>query len=156
VSTYRGGLFFSNSCGKADALNLWKEMEDGKSGAPSQIIMKARALFERRARAQAELEEQLFKLSDRAGSSTQQVDDQDHKRNHKQQMDQAPRYVQAETQKPQNQKHHKDRPKHIRLLRQDVPFCTSRVPNPEPHCSIPVKLVAIGPLRCCPQTETTN
>jgi hypothetical protein len=39
-------------------------------------------------------------ISDRAGSSAQQVDDQDHKRNHKQQMDQATRHMQAETQKP--------------------------------------------------------
>lgn len=85
-----------------------------------------------------------LKLSDCAGSAAQQVDDQDHKRNHKQQMDQASRNVQAETQKPQNQKHHKNRPKHISLLRQDVALCTSRVPNTEPHCSIPVKLVAPG------------
>src|ERR1700690_4622882 len=41
-----------------------------------------------------------------------QIDDQHHHRYNEQQMDQATRHVQAETQKPQNQKYYENCPKH--------------------------------------------
>src|ERR1700730_6868668 len=47
-----------------------------------------------------------------SSSSAQQVDDENNQGYHQQQMDQASRYMQAETKQPQNQKHHEDRPKH--------------------------------------------
>jgi hypothetical protein len=46
-----------------------------------------------------------------------QVNDQHHQRNHQQQVNQAAGYVEAETKKPQNQKHNENCPKHVDLLR---------------------------------------
>jgi hypothetical protein len=52
-------------------------------------------------------------LPSRSGTAAQQVDDQNHHSYYQQQMDQATGNVQAEAQKPQNQKHNENRPKHI-------------------------------------------
>ena len=46
-----------------------------------------------------------------------QVDDQHDQRKHQQQVNQSACDVKAETKKPQNQKHNKNRPKHVDLLR---------------------------------------
>jgi hypothetical protein len=46
-----------------------------------------------------------------------QVNDQYHQRNHQQQVNQTAGYVEAETKKPQNQKHNENCPKHVDLLR---------------------------------------
>jgi hypothetical protein len=54
--------------------------------------------------------------SDRATAASQQVDDQNDYRDHQQQVDQAARYVKAETQQPQNQQDHKNSPQHIAHL----------------------------------------
>src|ERR1019366_5374011 len=46
-----------------------------------------------------------------------QVNDQHHQRNHQQQVNQTAGYVEAETKKPQNQKHNENCPEHVDLLR---------------------------------------
>jgi cell division septation protein DedD len=51
--------------------------------------------------------------SDRTSAAAHQVNNQDYQRYHQQQMDQTSSHVKAETEKPKNQKHNKNRPKHI-------------------------------------------
>ena len=61
-------------------------------------------------------------------TAAQQVDEQNHHGYHQQQMDQASGNVQAETEKPQNQKHNENRPKHIcspSLVLRILEFCIS-------------------------------
>jgi hypothetical protein len=50
--------------------------------------------------------------SGHSGTSAQQINDENHHSYHQQQVYQASRYMQAEPQKPQNQKHNKNCPKH--------------------------------------------
>src|SRR5271166_1692461 len=56
---------------------------------------------------------------DRSGCSatTDQVDDQDHDGNNQQNVDQAARYVQAESKQPQNQENYQNCPEHMLLLK---------------------------------------
>lgn len=49
----------------------------------------------------------------RNSSTRQQVDDQDNQRNHQQQVNEAAGHVKAEPQKPENQKHYENCPKHV-------------------------------------------
>jgi hypothetical protein len=55
-------------------------------------------------------------------ASGNQVDDQNNYSDHQQEVDQAACDVKAETEKPQNQKNDKDRPKHRFLLGQSWEF----------------------------------
>jgi hypothetical protein len=50
-----------------------------------------------------------------SSSSAKQVNDQNHQPHNQQQVDQASAHMQTETQKPQNHKNNKNRPKHINL-----------------------------------------
>jgi hypothetical protein len=55
-------------------------------------------------------------VSETPPSSTDQIDDEDNQRNHKQQVDQGTRNVQAESQKPKDQQDYKNRPEHVHLF----------------------------------------
>jgi hypothetical protein len=46
-------------------------------------------------------------------AAAHQIDDQDHQRYHQQQVDQTTSHMKTETQKPQNQDHNENRPKHL-------------------------------------------
>jgi hypothetical protein len=62
-------------------------------------------------------------------SSAQQVNDQDHQAHNQEQVDQSSADMQAEPQKPQNQKNHNHRPKHIDLrFAHANPISSSRPP----------------------------
>jgi hypothetical protein len=50
------------------------------------------------------------------GTAADQVDDQDDESNHQQYVNQTAGDVEAETKQPQNQKNHKNCPKHVDLL----------------------------------------
>jgi hypothetical protein len=52
-------------------------------------------------------------VSETPPSSTDQVDDEDYQRNHKQQVNQGTRDVQAESQKPKDQQDYKNCPEHV-------------------------------------------
>jgi hypothetical protein len=52
-------------------------------------------------------------VSETSPSSTNKVDDEDYQRNHKQQVNQGTRNVQAESQKPKDQQDDKNCPEHI-------------------------------------------
>jgi hypothetical protein len=52
-------------------------------------------------------------VSETPPSSTDQVDDEDYQRNHKQQVNQGTRNVQAESQKPKDQQDYKYCPEHV-------------------------------------------
>lgn len=59
----------------------------------------------------------LFKVSsESAPSSGHQVEDQDRRSNHEQQVNQTTADVEAEAQYPQNQHNHENRPKNTRSL----------------------------------------
>jgi phage-related protein len=60
--------------------------------------------------------------SARSSSPAQEVNDQNHQSHNQQYVDQASADMQTETQKPQNQKNNKNRPKHVNL-----PFGTASV-----------------------------
>jgi hypothetical protein len=49
-------------------------------------------------------------------SSAHYVEDQDHQRHNNQQVDQTSAHMKAEAQKPEDQKNHEKRPKHVALL----------------------------------------
>jgi hypothetical protein len=53
--------------------------------------------------------------SDRGSATAQQIDDQNNQPYNQQQVDQTSAHMQTETQKPQNQKHHKNCPKHSHI-----------------------------------------
>jgi hypothetical protein len=52
-------------------------------------------------------------VSSYGATATQKVNDENYKRDHKQQMDQAASHMETEAEKPQNQKHYENCPKHI-------------------------------------------
>jgi hypothetical protein len=54
-----------------------------------------------------------YASSDCGSTAAHKVNDENHKRHHKQQVDQAAGHVETETEKPKNQKHYENRPKHI-------------------------------------------
>jgi hypothetical protein len=51
-----------------------------------------------------------------SATSAQQVDDENYQSHNQEYVDQAPADMQTETQKPQNHKNYKNRPKHNNLL----------------------------------------
>jgi hypothetical protein len=57
-----------------------------------------------------------YRKSTRSASSAQQVNDQDYQTHNQEQVDQAAADMQAETQKPQDQKNNQNCPKHGNLL----------------------------------------
>jgi hypothetical protein len=60
-----------------------------------------------------------------SSSSAEQVYDQNHQPHNQEQVDQASADMQTETQKPQDQKNNKNRPKHINLPRVRANLTTS-------------------------------
>jgi hypothetical protein len=56
-------------------------------------------------------------LALRHAAAAYQVNDQQHQSNHQQQVNQTSGHVEAETEKPQNQKHNENCPQHFDLLR---------------------------------------
>jgi len=51
--------------------------------------------------------------SDCGPTAAQKVNDENYKRHHKQQVDQTAGHMETEAEKPQNQKHYENCPKHI-------------------------------------------
>jgi hypothetical protein len=78
------------------------------------------------------IDSQTAKPSDRTSTASQQINHQDHQRHNQQQVDQAAGNVKTKTEKPKNQKHNKNRPKHIYsplLLKFSLTLTTRRFPT---------------------------